>query len=256
VRPGPFFAKPATRCANVYQPKSQPREASGQLIDTCLSPRYCVGRFSPFISPFCNRRQDHLNFCRASLIALFGAQSDDSSSDFKTGNGDTSFIQGSSHDALDVLHTRDCVCWLHDRCSGGADRILVVGNDQKEFADPTDPWLLGVAGKPFQILVVVDQAATDVDPTVNSAQFFNYNALTFAINGTPASSLSNNPSFDYFGFTDNVFGLLDQIVVGFTAQFNGFSTDLGAAVRLPLTTFAFSERVLEIRFGSLRVVLS
>jgi hypothetical protein len=111
---------------------------------------------------------------------------------------------------------------------------------RSNLADPTDPWVLGVAGKPFQISVVVDQAATDVDPTVNSAQFFNYNAITFAINGTPASSLSNNPSFDYFGFTDNVFGLLDQIVVGFTAQFNGFSTDLGAAVRLPLTTFAFS----------------
>jgi hypothetical protein len=123
-----------------------------------------------------------------------------------------------------------------------------TGTVVEQSASFSDPWMIGPTGKPFNIAVTVDQAATDLFANIISGYAaFHYSSITYSIAGVPATSTSfGPPGSDAINFADNYqlpSGDFDSVGAGFAAQFDGVTLNVAAGFLAPAATFSLAPYV-------------
>jgi hypothetical protein len=99
-----------------------------------------------------------------------------------------------------------------------------------------DPWMLGAAGKPFQVRAAIGDTAVDGIGYSVSTAAFNSNFLQLWVDGVPAKYVGEG----FMAFTDNYQGQHDLASFDGAFEILGKTLAIGAAVTLPASTFAFS----------------
>ena len=110
-----------------------------------------------------------------------------------------------------------------------------TGIVEKYPSASADPWGVG-SGKPFEISVYVDQAATDYSGSQVDIATFPVLSAEFSLDGTPGT-VTPSP----IQFWDQPFFAHDIILVDFGLAFGGVVEPMIACTALPPPTFSFTE---------------
>lgn len=102
-----------------------------------------------------------------------------------------------------------------------------------------DPWLIGSAGKPFDIQISVSTDAPDgIDQSIEYAGFFaDHVDFRLADVAVPVSGDL------YIDFADNQANLVDLTSFAGNFELLGQSLDIGTVIELPIDTFSFSQEL-------------
>jgi hypothetical protein len=104
-----------------------------------------------------------------------------------------------------------------------------------------DPWNIGPNHVPITFSISIPSTASDIDTSVEGAEFQPIDSGTFVIDGTP-TLFKDVPSEEDVQFIDNNQNIADSFTARFVASRNGVDETFGITYYVSQSTFTFTQQ--------------